>query len=82
MTVPQNYSVKGNNYKTLAKMLSQCVVLYTEFNTVRTTQITKLEKINKNLSSAMPTFVALGVEDIANCCFCNLLSIHGSKSDV
>ena len=40
-------------------------------------------KINKNLPSPMPRFAELGVEDIASFCFfCNLLSLHGRKSNV
>ena len=39
-------------------------------------------KINKNLSPPIPSFADLGIKDIASFCFCNLLSLHGSKSNV
>ena len=39
-------------------------------------------KVNKNLSSPMPSFAKLGEEDIGNFWFCNVVSLHGSKSNV
>ena len=39
-------------------------------------------KINKNLSLPMPSFAELDVEDIPCFCLGNLLSLHGSKSNV
>ena len=39
-------------------------------------------KINDTCSPPMPSFAELGVEGIASFCFCNFVSLHGSKSNV